>query len=334
MDAWIEIGKLRRLSRSEAAGAARDHQFAMLSPASYQLLRFQGRPVRRDVAAGADQQPSGRAVPQQGCAAAPLRRPEPELADDERRLVTAILAAAGLDEARYRNGPFRRRMPAVLRALRASSAAAAADRVACDGAHAQRALDALLIGHTEPFRDAETFDELRRQVLPALCQGRTGLRVWSVGCSTGVELLSMALLLAERGVLAGSLLQGSDCRPAAIAAARWHAVPRLLEALPREFDELRPLAFHAEFGAAVASTNWVVEDAIAAEPAPGGWDLVFCRNLAIYLDAQASHRLWARLVAALAPGGVLVTGRAERPPATLPLARLAKCIHRLEGGTS
>ena len=40
-----------------------------------------------------------------------------------------------------------------------------------------------------------------------------------------------------------------------------------------------------------------------------------------------------KAVAALAPGGVLVTGRAERPPAHLPLERLAKSIYRLEGGS-
>jgi chemotaxis methyl-accepting protein methylase len=307
----------------------------MLSPASYELLRFQGRPERSDAAAGAHERPpSERPVLKASGASAPSRRAEPELADDERRLVTAILAAAGLDAAPYRSGPFRRRMPAVLRALRAGSAAAAVDTVARDPAQAQRALETLLIGHTEPFRDADTFNELRRQVLPPLCEGRTALQAWSVGCSSGVELLSTALLLAERGVLAGSVLQGSDCRAAAIASAKSHAVLRLLGALPREFDDLRPLAAHAEFGAAVASIVWVVEDATTAAPALNRWDLVFCRNLAIYFDVQSSQRLWARLVAALAPGGVLVTGRAERPPATLPLVRLAKCIYRLEGGTT
>jgi chemotaxis methyl-accepting protein methylase len=223
-------------------------------------------------------------------------------------------------------------MPAVLRALRAGTLGHAAERVATQPALAERALETLLIGHTESFRDADTFEDLRTLILPPLAAGRSGLRAWSVGCSKGVELQSAALLLAERGILAGSVLRGSDCRAAAIAAAQTGSTLRLLASLPAQFDSLRRFV-DADFGAAIAAVSWVVEDALSADYAKSSWDLVFCRNLAIYLDAQSSQRLWARLVAALAPGGVLVTGRAERPPANLPLARLAKCIYQLEGGS-
>jgi chemotaxis methyl-accepting protein methylase len=300
----------------------------MLSPESYRRLRFEGRPGRDAADDAISCRTSGARRPH----ATPARRDEPPLNAAEARLVDAALAVAGLDPAAYRTGPFRRRLPAVLRALRETSVTVAGNRAVAEPALAERALDALLIGHTEPFRDADAFAHLRSAVLPQLAAERAGLRVWSVGCSGGVELLSAALLLAERGLLAGSTLRGSDCRAAAIAAAQSGAVLPLLSKLPAQFDDLRLLAARSDFGAAIASVGWVVEDALTAEPGESAWDLVFCRNLAIYLDAQSSQRLWARLVAALAPGGVLVTGRAERPPAHLPLGRLAKCIYRLEGG--
>jgi hypothetical protein len=50
--------------------------------------------------------------------------------------------------------------------------------------------------------------------------------------------------------------------------------------------------------------------------------------VAIYFDSHAASQLWERLVDSLAPGGVLVTGKAEKPSANLPLTRLAKCIYR------
>ena len=70
--------------------------------------------------------------------------------------------------------------------------------------------------------------------------------------------------------------------------------------------------------------RWEQRDLVAEPPAPGGWDLVLCRNLAIYLTAAARDALHARLAGALAPGGVLLLGRSERiaDPAALGL-RLA-----------
>jgi chemotaxis protein methyltransferase CheR len=311
----------------------------MLSPASYQFLRFEGRPGTRPAGEVAppvatDAPDAARAPGRPSARTARAPRVEPELSPEEQRLLDAAFDRAGLDAAAYRTGPFRRRMPAVLRAIRAPSADQAAARLAAQPALAERALDALLIGHTEPFRDADTFQDLRRRVLPELATGGRGLRVWSVGCSGGVELLSAALLLDELGVLQKSTLRGSDIRAGAIAIARSGSVLQLMATLPDQFNDLRPRIARAEFGAAIASAGWVNENALTADTAESAWDVVFCRNLAIYLDAQSSQRLWSRLVAALVPGGVLVTGRAERPPASLPLARLAKCIYRLEGGAT
>jgi chemotaxis protein methyltransferase CheR len=302
----------------------------MLTPESYRRVRFEGRPAAPPTPVPNLLPPSSSASQLSHAKQRP-RRPEPTLADDERRLISAVLAAAGLDAAHYRSGPFRRRLPAVLRALRVADAAEAAKRVAGNPAQTDRALETLLIGHTQLFRDPDTFFDLRSTVLPELLAGREGLRVWSVGCSAGAELLSAALLLAERSALASSQLRGSDCRPEAIRAARAKTAADVLLALPARFDHLRPQAETIGFGAAIAQADWVLEDALTAKPTPDAWDLVFCRNVAIYMDPESSQRLWSRLVAALAPGGVLVTGRAERPPATLPLVRLAKCIYRLEG---
>ncbi|MEI6246607.1 MAG: chemotaxis protein CheB, partial [Acidobacteriota bacterium] len=58
----------------------------------------------------------------------------------------------------------------------------------------------LLIGVTSFFRDQDVFDVLATTVVPALfankTQGRV-IRVWSAGCSTGEEVYSLAILLAE-----------------------------------------------------------------------------------------------------------------------------------------
>ena len=82
-----------------------------------------------------------------------------------------------------------------------------------------KALESLLIGTTEWFRDEPVFEQLEKQVLPMLLHRTDNLRVWSAGASEGLELYSLAVLLAKCGRLSGSHLLGSDCRVEAIDRA-------------------------------------------------------------------------------------------------------------------
>jgi chemotaxis methyl-accepting protein methylase len=67
---------------------------------------------------------------------------------------------------------------------------------------------------------------------------------------------------------------------------------------------------------------------VLAAPEPGPWDLVLCRNLAIYLQPDAVARLWAGLAAVVRPGGLLVSGKAERPVGQADLEPEGPCIYR------
>jgi len=58
--------------------------------------------------------------------------------------------------------------------------------------------------------------------------------------------------------------------------------------------------------------EWKAGDVLRDE-VQGEWDLIFCRNLAIYLHPEAAECLWAKLASALATGGILVVGKAEKP---------------------
>ena len=72
--------------------------------------------------------------------------------------------------------------------------------------------------------------------------------------------------------------------------------------------------------------HWKLSD-VARKIEPGPWDVILWRNLAIYLNPGPAASIWARLVGALAPGGYLVVGKAERPPAGLGLSPRCRCIY-------
>jgi chemotaxis protein methyltransferase CheR len=228
-----------------------------------------------------------------------------------------VLATAGLDAAVYRAAPLERRVAACLRTLKAGSPEAASVLLGARPELSAAALSTLLIGVSEFFRDPAVFDVVRSVIIPDL-QARPGpVRIWSAGCSTGAELYSMAILLAESGMLDRAWLVGTDCRGDAIAAAREGvfapaALSRLAPALVDRYFE------PAKSGRRIVRTLrrrtiWQVGDVTRVLP-DGPWDLVLCRNLVIYLQPHAAGALFGGIHARLSPDGFLVVGKAERPP--------------------
>jgi chemotaxis methyl-accepting protein methylase len=247
-------------------------------------------------------------------------------------LAIFLLSRAGLDPQAYCPLPLRRRLPACLRALGAATEDEAVRRIESDPAALSTAVSRLLIGVTGFFRDAAVFDAIRARVVPALAAQPTAVRVWSVGCSSGAELYSTALVLAEGSALHRADLLGTDCRPDAIESAReglfdGAAAEAIPPELRRAYCERHADGRHRIIATIRQRIAWKVADA-TRDAEPGPWDLVLWRNVAIYLQPQTATAIATRLVAALRPGGFLVVGRAERPLAALGLQRIDACIYR------
>lgn len=245
-----------------------------------------------------------------------------------------LLGQSGIDVQRYRVQPLERRLGACLRSIRSRSVGEAWQRLRDQPELVPQAIGALLLGVTEFFRDPGVFAELDRQ-LTGLFADAGRIRVWSAACSSGAELYSVAILLAERALLAQSELCGTDCRADAVSSARaatydsasTAAIPPDLSARYLETADARCRIVES----IRRSTDWQVHDLLREAPV-GPWDLILWRNCAIYLEPAAARDVWSRLVRSLRPGGILVTGRAERPERSLPLTKVARCIYRRTQG--
>lgn len=242
-----------------------------------------------------------------------------------------ILSQHGLDPARYRHRPLERRIGACLRALRVSSEVAAWERVGSDREAQTIALNALLIGVSSFFRDAAVFEVVRTTVVDAMKRLGRPPRVWSVGCSRGAELYSVAMILEREGLLDGAELLGTDCRADAIWSAREGVFERdhvaNLDGRTRDRYFERTCATWRIASSLRNHTRWQVADATRVKQ-PGIWDLVLCRNLVIYLHEPAGRTLLQDIASALAPGGFLVVGRAERPPDSRGLRAVGTCTYQ------
>ena len=271
--------------------------------------------------------------------------PRPTLSDpgDSRdaAFVQWLFAKGGLDSRAYRGETIRRRLNACLRALRVNSSSEARSLLDDRPDLIPVALNAIVIGVTSFFRDPAVFDQLTYQALPsmALNASKSPPRIWSVGCSSGEELYSIAILLAEMGVLDQSVLLGSDCRSNAVKQARTGCFDASsLKCVPSEwlsryfiasFDKPRhnTLPRYQICKALRAVTQWRTADVTCVRE-PGAWDLILCRNMAMYLRPDVSGQLWEALEDSLRPGGYLVLGKAERPVGARRLTWIGPCIYR------
>jgi chemotaxis protein methyltransferase CheR len=186
----------------------------------------------------------------------------------------------------------------------------------------RRVIDALLTHETLFFRDYVPFEALQRGILPALIEKRRSerrLTFWSAACSSGQEAYSIAMVihdalpdLAEWRVR----ILASDISAAMVARARAASysqveINRGLPAamLVKHFEQQGP--------------RWVIAEPLrrlvelrelnlaASWPPLPPMDVIFLRNVLIYLDQETRRSILERVRRLLRPDGCLVLGSAE-----------------------
>ncbi|KQM65663.1 chemotaxis protein CheR [Sphingomonas sp. Leaf17] len=179
-------------------------------------------------------------------------------------------------------------------------------------------VDALLNQETSFFREAPIFDTLLDALKVVEAEGRRP-RIWSAGCSTGQEPLSLAMLLAERRDETGvampeivatdvsevALARGRSGRFTQFEIQRGLPIRRMMRWFDGDGDEwvAKPDL--------VASVTFRRMNLVADRPPPGPFDIVLCRNVLFYLDPVLRAAVFERLASVLRPGGLLVLGAGE-----------------------
>jgi two-component system CheB/CheR fusion protein len=179
----------------------------------------------------------------------------------------------------------------------------------------------LLIGVTNFFRDAPAFEALATEALPELVAARASgepVRVWVPGCSTGEEAYSIAMLLmeqtdgTERNV--GPQVFATDIDAEAIERARAGVYP---DSISADVSPERLARFFVQDGGTYRVAKRVrdclvfAKQDVTRDPPFSRVDLISCRNLLIYMDADLQLRLMPLFHYALNPDGYLFLGSSE-----------------------
>jgi two-component system CheB/CheR fusion protein len=178
----------------------------------------------------------------------------------------------------------------------------------------------LLIGVTSFFREPESFERLKNDILPELLAQREDdtFRAWIPGCSSGEEAYSLAIILREcldRLSKRMSLqLFATDIDKEAIDRAREGLFPATISA---DVSEKRLRRFFTKEGSFYRVNKEIrecivfsVQD-VLQDPPFSRLDLLSCRNLLIYLEPEAQKRLLTLFHYTLRSGGILVLSSSE-----------------------
>ena len=210
---------------------------------------------------------------------------------------------------------------------------------------ATHVVEALLNNETYFFRDRQPFDLLTAQALPALAKARADkkrLRIWSAGCSTGQETYSLAMLFAEEPLKWQGWtidILGTDVSSAVVDRAR--------SGIFSQFEVQRGLGItqmikwfeECESGwraveALRRPVRFQVHNLLEPPPHPGQFDIVLCRNVLLYLNAEKRTLAFDRLASAMAPDGALMLGAGETvigQTKKLAACRETRGLYRLTG---
>jgi two-component system, chemotaxis family, CheB/CheR fusion protein len=263
------------------------------------------------------------------------------------RIADILRNQTGNDFHGYKQNTFLRRVQRRMQVAQIDDISSYVDFLRNDKDEVQHLFNDLLISVTEFFRDKREFEVLETQVVPQIFEGKQAgqqVRVWVLGCATGEEAYSIAILLCEymAKLEAPPTVQifATDIDRRALAAARvgrYHTdieanVPpeRLARWFVREGDiycvvkELREMC--------IFSQHNVIKDAPFSR-----LDLVSCRNLLIYLNAELQNRAIPLFHFSLLPGRFLFLGNSENvtrhPKLFAPLDRRARIFKKLDTGT-
>ncbi|HKK45333.1 MAG TPA: CheR family methyltransferase, partial [Balneolaceae bacterium] len=179
----------------------------------------------------------------------------------------------------------------------------------------------LLISVTNFFRDPEAFKELEKQIIPELFEGKghnDQIRIWVIGCATGEEVYSLAILLQEYASKLEKVPQikifGTDISEDALKIARKGFYTA---AIATDVSKKRLVQyFHKEDGGyrlrrEIREMVLISKHNVISDPPFTKLDLISCRNLLIYFNNDLQAKVLRVLQYALKTGGFLFLGKSE-----------------------
>jgi len=255
--------------------------------------------------------------------ALPVEQPEElELEEIEvELLLEGIFRRYGYDFRHYAPASLKRRLRRRMYGEHVETVSALQERVLHDPAVMERLLLDLSINVTSMFRDPMFFLAFRELVVPLL-RTYPFSRIWVAGCSTGEEVYSLGIVLAEEGLSDRVRIYATDINQAVIDIARLGVFPldKMQEYTQnyirgggtRSFSEYYVARYDgARFSRSLVDGVVFAQHNLASDSVFNEFHMVACRNVMIYFDRPLQAHVHSLFYDSLAMFGVLALGQKE-----------------------
>lgn len=253
-------------------------------------------------------------------------------------LLEAIYAQYHYDFRSYARASLSRGVERAMASLRIASAALLLERLSNDPAVFAQLLRYVTIRVSDLFRDPDYYRALREKVVPHLAT-YPSLRIWVAGCGTGEEAYSIAIMLLEEQLLGRSLIYATDIEPQSLetAQAGIYDIRRVPTFSENYFEAGGKASLADHYSAASSSVSFhrtlkqhilFSDHSLATDTGFAEVQLVSCRNVLIYFEADLQSRAFGLFRDSMCPRGFLGLGSRE----TLAFSKHAAAFETFAGG--
>lgn len=185
-------------------------------------------------------------------------------------------------------------------------------------------IDDLMVNLTELFRNPESWVRIKNEILPEF-QKNEKISIWHAGCSTGEEIITMAIVLEDASLFHKVSSLATDLSSSALASARKgfysSNAMKNYEKSFKSYDarkRLKDYFTYSEIGGKVnpyyLSKTRFERDNLVDLNDHGKFDIIFCRNVLIYFDNKLKAEILSHLENSLNEGGYLILGYYDTMP--------------------
>jgi chemotaxis protein methyltransferase CheR len=236
-------------------------------------------------------------------------------------LLEGIYHYYGFDFRNYALPFIRRRLWNRVRAENVSSISGLQEKIFHDPSVMKRLLRDFSINVTEMFRDPSFFLAFRTKVVPFL-RDCPSIRIWHVGCSTGEEVYSMAILLHEEGLYEKTRIYATDMNETVLQVAQNGEFPLsrmqlyiknyLAAGGTRSFSEYYTTKYeNAAFHSFLTKNVVFAQHNLATDRSFNEFHVIICRNVMIYFNKMLQNRVYNLFHESLSRSGILGLGSKE-----------------------
>jgi chemotaxis protein methyltransferase CheR len=245
--------------------------------------------------------------------------------DQESKEIQAFLRAIrdkfGYDFTDYAEASVHRRINHFMITRKIPNLNVLSDRILRSETEFEAFVQELSVTVTEMFRDPTFFKSLRENVIPSLATWPF-IKIWIAGCATGEEVLSIAILLKENGLLNRSVIYATDINQNSLRIAKSgiysidsmqkHTSNYLKSGGTKDFSDYYTAKYQSVMFNKELLQNVVISPHnLATDQSFNEFQLIVCRNVLIYFNQQLQNKVVKLFTQSLSPFGFLALGNKE-----------------------